>query len=824
PLEARADIFPRAKSTSFLESRASQLRPVSLLSEATEILDTDFEDESDDGRASHKGSLDSFDDRRRSQTTISSYDEARTPSPRTSTQNRPPLSIHVPSVEGPRGPHLFRSSHVSADFNFEYALQMSPLLPKEQPSRTATATAFTDATLTPLTANPNQSFTIEAALARPEADVRDPEAHIRSWSTQQVIDWMYGTGIDSTVIECFDIHDINGTVLLDLQFEHLKELDIASFGKRHQLWNAICLLKGEDVHPSPQATPFQDISRPCTSNTRRSSSRGRLAQTSIADNEERPSSPARGKSKRRGRKAPKTNDVISPQESVSIVAIEQLLPKPHTCAKGERCAKWRKQQRELQQLKDENGIGRFPISPARGGRIVLTGDPGNAMTAENMLPNVRLQSPQQPQQAQPSAGFPSVVASSDLLGPGQLPEFALHQDVLDQLGMRDPQDNVKQFLNFQHVQSPVEENRPPTPPFEMFPPQSVSPFPAATPNPYLFYKEAPAAMQRPSYTPGPHEQLRSLPKLDIPRSASAGPQLNSSRYMSPQTAHPTTAAAMTICRSATASPQTIYRLGTPASEMDVPITTSLQSMQGPISRDTSQSVPPSMQYRPQLPRSHSRKESTSWRRPSFQLPSVQENEILSSPSSSSRPSLTTRTQSGDSSSSKTSASDPAKHSPVIRDFGYGPDCSHSGWMKKRQRTKILRHEWSESHFRLKGSKLTQHNSARLSANIQDSINVDEYSVACSSVGQNSKLAAAFKALTIKDESKKKGGDGGGDGTGFAFQLVPERSHLKGPVGGNSKTHHFAVKSKDERIDWMRELMLAKAREQRGKGFEVEVNG
>ncbi|KAF7188091.1 Protein pob1 [Pseudocercospora fuligena] len=843
PLEARADMFTRAKSTSFFESRASQMRPVSLVSEATEILDTDFEDESDYGGASPKDSFDSFDDRRRSQTTISSYDEARTPSPRTSTQSRPPLSIHVPSVEGPKGPHLFRSSQVSAEFNFEYALQMSPLLPKEQPTRTTTA--FTDATLTPVTANPNQSFTIEAALARPEADMRDPEAHIRSWSTQQVIDWMYETGIDSTVIECFDIHDINGTVLLDLQFEDLKELDIASFGKRHQLWNAICLLKGEDVHPSPQATPFQDISRPCTSNTRRSPSRGRLAQSPIADNDERPSSPARGKSKRRGRKAPKTNDVISPQESVSIVAIEQLLPKPHTCAKGERCAKWRKQQRELQQLKDENGIGRFPISPAKGGRIFLTGDPGNAMTAENMLPNVRLQSPQQPQQAQvqgllrledpfrqtnetpePSAGFPSVVASSDLLGPGQLPEFALHQDVLDQLGMRDPQDNVKQFLNFQHVQSPVEENRPPTPPFEMFPSQSVSPFPAATPNPHLFYQEAPAAMQRPTYTPGPHEQLRSLPKLDIPRSASAGPQLNSSCYMSPQTAHPTTAAAMTICRSATASPQNIYRMGTPASEMDVPITTSLQPMQGPISRDTSQSVPPSMQYRPQLQRSHSRKESTSWRRPSMQLPAVQENEILTSPSSSDseakskRPSIasTGRTQSADS----VSVPDPAKHSPVVRDFGYGPDCSHSGWMKKRQRTKMLRHEWSESHFRLKGTQLTQHNSARLSALVQDSINVDDYAVACSSVSQNSKLSSAFKALAIKDDKKKEGVDP----TAFAFQLVPQAkaSDEKRKVVVNGKTHHFAVKTKDQRIDWMRELMLAKAREQRGKGFEVEVNG
>jgi hypothetical protein len=39
-----------------------------------------------------------------------------------------------------------------------------------------------------------------------------------------------------------------------------------------------------------------------------------------------------------------------------------------------------------------------------------------------------------------------------------------------------------------------------------------------------------------------------------------------------------------------------------------------------------------------------------------------------------------------------------------------------------------------------------------------------------------------------------------------------------------KTHHFAVKHKDERIDWMRELMLAKALQQKGQGYEVEVYG
>lgn len=738
---------------------------------------------------------------------------------------------------------MFRSSQASAEFDFDYALQMSPLLPKEQPLRTKTA--FSDETITPITAKADQAFSIESAMRHPEEDMlRDPEAFIRSWSTQHVIDWMYQAGIDSNVIECFDVHDVNGNVLLDLQFEDLKELDIASFGKRHHLWNAICLLKGEDGHPSPQPTPFQDISRPCTTVTNRSPSRGRMVDET---DEQRSTSPPRAKSKRRGRKASKTRDIITPAESVSIVAIEQLIPKAHKCAKGDRCAKWRKQQRELQQLQDDNAIGRFPVSPTKGGRIYVAGDPGNPDTAENMMPNVRLQPMQQAEPhllrlqeplrltselPQDSAGFPSVVASSAVLTPAQLPGFALHQDVLDHLGVRDPQDNVKQFLNFQHVQSPVEENRPPTPPLEMFPTKSIAPFPAAHNAADYYYFQEPAAIEQQQQT-RPHtraDQLRCLPKLDIPRSASAGPTTNHAtrtpggmfssqegrRATDPDTAILSSAqpwtAATSICRSATASPGSynkndFYRMGTPATVMDVPINS--PSNLGPISRDASQSVPPSMQYRPQLSRSTSRNEAPSWRRPSMALPSLQEGQVFT----------TSRSYSED----NVRAADPAKHTSVVRDFGYGPGVTHAGWMRKRK-TKMLRHEWTESHYRLRGTNLTQHSTSRLSAEIKDSINVDDYSVACSSVSHNTKLTAAFKALAIsksKDEAKDV------DATAFAFQLIPQAQNgerKKALLSGTAKSHHFAVKTKDDRIDWMRELMLAKAREQKGKGYEVEVNG
>ncbi|EME39378.1 hypothetical protein DOTSEDRAFT_75171 [Dothistroma septosporum NZE10] len=823
PLEASGEMFLRAQTAAMFDTR-----PLSYVTDATEILDTDIEDESDYEPVSPKDSLQSEDSRRRSQTTISSYDEAPTPSPRTSAPTGHFEPRFRPAVEGPKGPHLFRASQVSAEFDyFDYGMQMSPLLPKEQPLRTESA--CTEQTATPVASQPSHSFSLDNALRQPGNDHSDPMSIISSWSTQQVIDWMCDAGLDPSVIECFAQHDINGAVLVDLHFEDLKELDIPSFGKRHQLWSAICVLTGEDGHVSPTNTPFQDISRPCTAppgrsaSRRRSPSQGRHMQSQTT--EDLPPTPTAGKKPRRGRKVPKTGDIVTPAESISIVAIEQLLPRQHTCTKGERCAKWRKQQRQINQLQSEHGIGRFPVSPTNGGRIFVAGDPGNAATAYNMAPNIY-----QPQETQTpptddlfrpvSEAQPSVVASSDLLGPCQLPEFALHEDMLQHLGKRDPQDNVKQFLNFQHMQSPTSDEAPPTPPYEMFPSESVSPFPAHQPQVQL-------QPQR-YFTPGPHQQLRQqLPKLDIPRSASAGPALHHG-IMSPQTA-------VSICRSATASPDMnivaspdpnmIYRLGTPASEMDVPVST--LPPQDPIaSRNAAQSVPPNMQYRPQQPlsRSHSRSGTIpDWRRPSMQLPAVKENEVFSpssDSSSSKRPTLTT-TNSADGLARRKTVRDPSHHSPVeAKHFGYGPDCTHAGWMKKRK-AKFLHHEWSDSHFRLKGTELSQHSTAKLTSTPTDIINVDHYSVACSSVSSNNKLTAAMKALRIKEDKEKKEADP----TAFAFQLIPSKvKSLEKKAESSSKTHHFAVKTKDQRIDWMREVMLAKALKQKGEGYEVEVNG
>jgi hypothetical protein len=223
--------------------------------------------------------------------------------------------------------------------------------------------------------------------------------------------------------------------------------------------------------------------------------------------------------------------------------------------------------------------------------------------------------------------------------------------------------------------------------------------------------------------------------------------------------------------------------------MDVPLTA---VPAGPVARDVSQSVPPDMLYRRDvdpLPRAMSRAEP---RRPSFAMQRVDEDAVLS---------------------------------PIDgpEDRTVGPDdVNHSGWMKKRK-TKLLRHEWQEHHFRLKGTRLEMHKDEQ-SLQESDHIDVDDYAVACSSLASG-KLNAAFKAMKISGKKKDC------DGTAFSFQLVPTLDDGKRDgvlklvkPNVNGKTHHFAVKSRDERIDWMRELMLAKALKQKGDGYEMTVNG
>jgi hypothetical protein len=148
--------------------------------------------------------------------------------------------------------------------------------------------------------------------------------------------------------------------------------------------------------------------------------------------------------------------------------------------------------------------------------------------------------------------------------------------------------------------------------------------------------------------------------------------------------------------------------------------------------------------------------------------------------------------------------------------------NHHGWMKKR-RTKLLRHEWQDHHFRLQGTTLAMHPNELPSSAAQQTIDVDDYSVACSSLASN-KLSSRFKALKLSSHNHKDKTSAAT--SAFEFQLVPTapgKGEVK-KVMPNGKVQHFAVTTKDQRIDWMRELMLAKALKAKNDGYEVNING
>lgn len=683
--------------------RTSTARP---LSEATE---TDFEDDlSDEEEYSGRRSEESFG--KRSDTTLSSFDELRTPSLHEYDGFNFQLEKNLPPkpVEGPIGPHLFRASQdVTQDVDLY--LSMSPLW---SPPRQERAGPTERASLY------NKQKPVEVSLDC---------VPLREWTPRQVASWMTTTGFEESMVEKFRMHDISGAILKDLQFGDLKELGIHSFGQRHCLWNEIRALRG-----SASGVPM--ISTECSN---------------PATPEDEARSPLAGQ--RRARRARRSDDIISPGESASIVAIEQLLPKPHHCSKGENCSKWQKQQRKLAKIAKE-----FPLE------MEQIGGAGSSPTEVSLRPT--------------SEAVPSVVASSDVLGPGRLPALRLHEDALRVVQTRDPQENVRQFLSFQHLNESVEE--PTTPPYEMFPPLSP-----------------------PRNTQAPHDNLRRLPKLTIPQ-APTPDALSPSRTAIRHAATPITA--MQIKDRNVAAPS--FRVGSPASEMDVAITA---IPLGPVARDESQSVPPDMRFGGRsLSRSSSRVEQRHQpvapisrpqtcapvqpfvsrapprRHPSFAMARVEENRL-----------------------SPIDAKD--EMSPTVNDV------NHAGWMKKRK-TKMLRHEWHESHFRLNGTCLAMHRDSK-AIDALESIDVDEYAVACSSLASN-KLGAAFKSLKLSGKKKEL------DPTAFSFQLVPA-AEKKGMLNAaTGKTHHFAVKTRDERIDWMRELMLAKALKQKADGCEINVNG
>ncbi|KIW94647.1 uncharacterized protein Z519_04624 [Cladophialophora bantiana CBS 173.52] len=679
PLQLQpVEMLQKPPDLSFLGRRTIAPRP---LSEATEIFDTDNEDDPD----SIPKPWDSQDDDSQS-TLSSSRDELPTP-PHSGGLDGFEFHFDDRAVLGPQGPHLFSGTpEILANPDDDVFLNMSPIVEPKTPAKTINA--------------------LNTAVA--ELD----ESQVRDWTPRQVADWMAEAGFEQAVVEKFLIHDISGSVLIDLQFEDLKELDISSFGKRHRVMSSIHQLRN-----SSMISLEAPLSRTPSRNNRSPRAVQRAARPEechvVVD---------RSRSRRRARQP----DVVTPAESVSIVGIEQVLPKEHKCSKGEDCPKWQKQQRRILRMQRAwEDDARRPVSEAH------------------------------------SEALPSVVGSSDVLGPSSVKITA---ESLSGVQPRDPQESVRQFLNFQHLHTPSHSTNP-------------SPPPAASAS--FAAKSAHLA-----------EHLRGLPKLTIP----VGQTQDELPSRTPISAlqQPTQIQAQLKAQlqrdpyhyGGVASPADIYRLDTPMSATDLPVTAMAAD---PCQRDVSQSVPPEMRYgaapatvsppdpiqrcvstQPAPPRRHIRQQSFT--------PSVAPVKEIDS--------LVAR---------------PAARVTEIE------LANHQGWMRKRKTTRMLRHEWQDNYCTLVGNKLTMHDTHYANANALEDIDVDEYTLHAYAQASSSKLSAAFKK-SLLGQGKIPASD-----QSFAFSLIPDNEKVNKKIFDKShKSHHFAVDSSKERIEWMRKLMLAKA--------------
>lgn len=713
-------------------------------------------------------------------TTASSPDDAKTPE----STSLAGFHFHIDEnpVAGPVGPHLFQPSD-----EFSKTELMSPMSPCDY---------------APNFYSEQREFPVPNQTSQPASWLG--ETDVESWSPQHVVMWMHQLGFDEDIIEKFFINDISGSILMQLQPEDLKELDVQSFGKRHRLLGCIRQLRNS---ASASEASDSDVPAEMTAREATSTPQTNVAEVGVNYNESSVSgqekSDPKSKKGHRHRRHKRHHDVV-PEDSVSIVAIEQLLPKRHTCSKGENCAKWQKQQAKLARLAKD-----LPIE-SLGGSIHLRGDPGNAASAQSLVKTPK------------SDVTPSLVASSDALGPNQGPAPHLSENALNNVQPRDPQENVRNFLNFQRLSRLQPANNPPSPPKEFLSPEADSPDSATT---------------------NLSENLRHLPKLRIPSTHSSNmgstlsPNDSAQRTITPSIAQKKHLFAQQAPQPSPApwssiySPGDFYRVdphygqATPFSEMDVPIT---PVPWGPVARDASQSVPPDMRFGGEdeemadpILRPASTKVGNHRRNPTFQrnqmlptLDRLDEGEML-------RPIETPEDL------ERTPRAAHCRNNPFSHTSDNANDTTYSGWMKKRKNTRLLRHYWEDHHFTLKGTQLAMHEdekAAQLDSKALECIDVDDYAVACSSLPSNSKLTAAFKKTLLKRKD-----DNLGDAA-FAFSLIPSPNGTSGQERkiffmNGPKSHHFAVKTRDERIDWMRELMLAKAlRRGRESGASIKVNG
>ena len=82
-------------------------------------------------------------------------------------------------------------------------------------------------------------------------------ANAKNWTPEQVTAYFIGSGFDVESSTRFQQHKISGSILLELELAHLKELDINSFGIRFEIFKEIEAIKDIISTQGPARLPSQ---------------------------------------------------------------------------------------------------------------------------------------------------------------------------------------------------------------------------------------------------------------------------------------------------------------------------------------------------------------------------------------------------------------------------------------------------------------------------------------------------------------------------------------------------------------------------------------
>lgn len=118
---------------------------------------------------------------------------------------------------------------------------------QQSPSVTKTLTDI-DEVLSELNNHTSQlSVTKKASANGGELD----PARVMSWTPIQVARWFENRGFEPAIPKLFVEHKISGAILTELELQHLKELDITSFGTRFEVYKEVEKLRGDPMSPRP---------------------------------------------------------------------------------------------------------------------------------------------------------------------------------------------------------------------------------------------------------------------------------------------------------------------------------------------------------------------------------------------------------------------------------------------------------------------------------------------------------------------------------------------------------------------------------------------